>query len=65
MCLASVYYEKNCKKELLMKKAASINIVSDNIICRDFLGREISVDGVISSIDLENNIVICKGRAQG
>ena len=60
MCLSSVYSEQDGKRTLLMSKAAGLESDPDGIICRDFLGRTIRISGKISSIDLENNIIVCK-----
>lgn len=60
MCLSSVYSEQDGKRTLLMTKAAGLESRPDGIVCRDFLGRTIQIRGTISSIDLENNIIVCK-----
>ena len=60
MCLSSVYSESEGKCSLVMAKVANVEVLPNGILCRDFLGRTLSVDGHISKIDLENNAIICK-----
>ena len=64
MCLSSVYSEENGNKTLVMSKASKLEITPEGIVCRDFLGRKQIVKGVIFSIDMENNVIICKEQSK-
>lgn len=58
MCLANAYAEKN--KTLLMENTKTIDVMGDTVILTDLFGCEKKIKGVISHIDLEDNIIIIK-----
>mgnify|MGYP006364439637 CR=1 FL=1 len=58
MCLANDYEEKN--KTLLMENTKTIDVKDDTVILTDLFGGVKEIKGVISHIDLEENIIIIK-----
>lgn len=58
MCLASAYAEAN--KTLLMENTKTIDVEDGKVILTDLFGGVKEIKGVISHIDLEENIIIIK-----
>ena len=56
MCLSNVYRASD--RELIMELAAQIKSEQGVVIVRDLFGGAKRIPGVISSVDLENNIVL-------
>ena len=56
MCLANAYAKKN--KTLLMENTKTIDVQGDTVILTDLFGGVKEIKGVISHIDLEENVII-------
>ena len=57
MCLATVYGKKQESESILIKNASRIDVEGTVIRIRDIMGSEITVEGVISMVDLANAVV--------
>lgn len=57
MCLSAVYEVSDGREELVCEHTAEIVMDGKRIILTDIMGAEISISGVLKSIDLVKNIV--------
>ena len=55
MCLATVYKESD--DTVICRNVSKILVEGDNLIIRDIMGDETTVEGKILMVDLANNIV--------
>ena len=55
MCLATVYKESD--DTVICRNVSKILVEGDNLIIRDIMGDEATVEGKILMVDLANNIV--------
>lgn len=61
MCLSAAYVENGNERQLIMDKVAIMRQDDDTITFEDLLGRTTSVKGLIASVDLLENVIVCKG----
>ena len=59
MCLATVY--KDCDNTVICRNVSKLLVEGDQIILRDIMGSETTVEGKILMVDLANSI----GKIQG
>lgn len=55
MCLATVY--KDCDNTVICRNVSKLLVEGDQIILRDIMGSETTVEGKILMVDLANSIV--------
>ncbi len=61
MCLSTAYVEDDNGRQLIMDKVAIMRQKEDEVTFEDLLGRTATVKGLIASVDLLENVIICKG----
>lgn len=55
MCLATVY--KECDNTVICRNVSKLLVEGDQVIIRDIMGSETTVEGKILMVDLANSIV--------
>ncbi|MDR1070113.1 MAG: CooT family nickel-binding protein [Gracilibacteraceae bacterium] len=62
MCLSAVYTtETDGQRNLVCESVSEVDVRGDTVVLTDILGRDVTVRGVITKIDLiRNNILIEK-----
>lgn len=55
MCLATVY--KECDNTVICRNVSKLLVEGDQVIIRDIMGSETTVEGKILMLDLANSIV--------
>lgn len=65
MCLSAAYVEDDNGRQLIMDKVAIMRQDDDVVTFEDLLGRTASVKGLIASVDLLENVIVCKCTVAG
>ena len=55
MCLSNVYLLTDDKETLVCEYASSVKVTGREIFLTDVIGREVTVEGTIESVDLIKN----------
>jgi predicted RNA-binding protein len=62
MCLSTAYKTKKVPENMICEYVSKIKVNGDNIILTDIMNCEVSIKGILSSVDLEKNEILIEPK---
>jgi len=60
MCLSTVYTVDNGEENMVCEYVSNIDVGDNKITLTDVIGKEVTVNGTVLSVDLINNKILIK-----